>query len=793
MNNRFTQKAEAALNAAVAIAEELGHTYIGTEHVMLALCRDETSCAYILLKKRKITTDRLRSAIKEYSGVGIKSSLSAKDMTPRCRRILENSYKSSRKYSSERIGTEHILLSLLEERECVAVKLLLSLETDIIALKDEVVTFLRASERITNYAPPPSESAIPNLSKYGKNMTLAAEADEFDPVIGRDTETERVIRILTRKNKNNPCLIGEAGVGKTAIVEGLAKRISEGNVPASLIGKSIISVDLTSMVAGAKYRGDFEERIKNIMSEASKNRSVILFIDEIHTIVGAGSAEGAIDASNIMKPELARGDIRIIGATTVSEYRRYIEKDAALERRFQPVLIEEPSPSAALNILKGLKGRYEEFHSVKIDEEALESAVKLSVRYIQDRFLPDKALDALDEACAMANSRTSRNNKLAEEKTRQIEREKASAIEKRDFAKAFDLSELEKRLLKSEENIENDKQNEVRVRADDIISIISETTGIDISNDERGICNNIELRLKQSVIGQDAAVEVISSSIRRSYAGINDPKKPRGVFMFLGESGVGKTELAKAMARELFGTEESVIRYDMSEYSESYSVSKLIGSAPGYVGYEDAIPGFERIRRRPYSIILLDEIEKAHPDILSLFLQVFENGIITDARGRKISFRNTYIIMTSNIGADKFKGSITGFMNTKNISSVQEKLKSYFKEEFINRIDDIVLFSSIDRSAKIKIAHKRLEEIRLRLNEAGYTLIFDDCVCEYFADEKEPKGFGVRPMNRRIVTEVENVIADMIIGGEFSLSKEISLSFSDGKISVTSPQKAYCE
>ena len=788
MSNNFTVKAEKALNRSVKLAEELGHTYIGTEHVLLALAEDETCCASILMKKNRISADDIFCAIKEYSGVGTITQLSSKDTTPKCRKLLESSYKISKKYMSERIGTEHLLLGILSEKECVATKILTKIEADIVALRESIVGFMRTSGRDVVVAEPVAETSIPNLLKYGKNITAMAERGELDPVVGRDRETDRVIRILSRRNKNNPCLIGEAGVGKTAVVEGLASRIAEGRVPDLLLGKIIISLDLTSMVAGAKYRGDFEERIKNIMNEVEKNKAIILFIDEIHTIVGAGSAEGAVDAANIMKPELSRGDIQIIGATTLSEYRKYIEKDSALERRFQPVMIEEPSIEATIDILMGLKPKLEAHHKVVIEDSAIYSAVRLSDRYINDRYLPDKAIDVLDEACALVGStKVAENDKIKEmkEKIRQTSLKKKSAINVKDYELALNLRELEnvyENELKNLSNFVRENYISSTIKESDVRTIVEEITGVILRVESSH--DNIYDRLSKSVVGQDDAVMKLSSAVTRSFAGVNSPDRPRGVFLFLGESGVGKTRLAAALTKELFGSTESLIRYDMSEYSEGASVTKLLGASPGYVGYDDNNSPIEKIRKRPYSVVLLDEIEKANPEVLSLFLQVFDNGFLTDGTGRRISFRNCYIIMTSNACADRIgKNKSLGFVSDRGTEDIYNEIKGVFKDEFINRIDEIILFSPLDEGALSGIAKIKVEELVDRLASIEIKLEVDESVYGAIVELlKTQSGSGARPIERIIVSAIENNLAKMIVDGVANKGDVISVTSEDNNI-----------
>ena len=798
MNNKFTEKAEKALNGAIGIAESFGHTYVGSEHILFALSLDSLSCSFAILNKNGITKEKIEGAIREYSGVGTKSTLTPKDMTPRCRKILENSYRNSQKYGSARIGTEHILLSVIEEKESMAVKIITYLSADPIGIKDEIITFLRSSEKKPELTQRISDTSLPFLSKFGKDMIEAARSDVFDPIIGRDEETERLIRILSRKTKNNPCLIGEAGVGKTAIVEGLAQRIASGAVPELLADKVIFSVDLTMMIAGAKYRGDFEERIKAIINEAAKNKSVILFIDEIHTIVGAGSAEGAIDAANILKPQLSRGEIQLIGATTLSEYRRYIEKDAALERRFQPLVIEEPTQEATYDILIGIRERYERHHNLSITDDAIRACVTLSKRYIQDRFLPDKAIDLLDEACAKVNllsSRKSNEIQEIEEKIRQLQREKETAVKDQDYSLALSLRDLEllyKSDLDRRRSVDGgERAKEVYVTEADIKQIVTEITGIPVAGIKEKIdYTHLKTRLSERVIGQEDAVGRLCDAVMRSKAGISNPKRPSGVFLFLGESGVGKTELAVALSEELFSGTAPIIRYDMSEFTEKHSVSKLIGAPPGYVGFEEGGTLTERVRRHPYSVVLFDEIEKAHEEVISLFLQIADDGVLTDSTGRSVSFKNAIIIMTSNIGGDGFKGASVGFLNSNNEASITEHLKKHFRTEFINRIDEVILFSTLSEKTLERIAKKKLNELCARLRSEGIELVYDSGVPEYFARRSKSSGFGARPLTRMIVNEIENPVSQLLIAEGEERIRRIEIALRDGKITVLQGEHA---
>ncbi len=757
MSDRFTEKAEKALNRSVKIAERFGHTYIGSEHILLSLAEDESSCASLILKKNGISKEIVNTTIKEYSGIGEKSKLSSKDLTPRAKKILETSYNNAAENGNGIIGTEHILLAIIDERDSVAIKLLTKMTSSLNSIREDINTLIKSRERIVLTSKKPARTVA--LKQYGKNLCELAENDKFDPVIGRDKETDRIIRILSRKNKNNPCLIGEAGVGKTALVEGLAQRIIQNDVPPNLIGKTIISIDLTSMVAGAKYRGDFEERIKSILNEVAKEKDIILFIDEIHTIVGAGAAEGAIDASNILKPQLARGDIQIIGATTFEEYRKYIEKDAALERRFQPIKINEPSIDETIKMLNALKKRYEEHHGVIIEDEAIRECAILSDKYISDRFLPDKAIDMLDEACAMAINKSifcvnSDNN------IKQFDNLQNASVDGE-----FDI----KKICEAEypnEQIYKDQFNFPKVNVSVIKEVISEACGVPVSMIKKALdYDELESNLNNVVIGQSTAIHKLVTSIKRSDLGFCKNDGARGMFMFIGESGIGKTTLATELGKHLFASSANTIRFDMSEYSEKQSISKLIGAPPGYVGHGDGGALTEAIRRTPHSIVLFDEIEKADKDILNLLLQIADHGYLTDSSGRHVNFRHTVIIATCNISITKASNPI-GFDNNK--VKVEERkhidlLKKLYSDEFINRFDEIIYFSPLDESSLKRILIKKLDSIKNSLRLQGFEFIYNNSVIEKLITECDNNNANARIITKKIGDEIEMKIIDIIM------------------------------
>ncbi len=804
MKSKFTQMAQSTLGNALAFARDFGHTYIGSEHLLLGLLAVGESSAARFLSSRGVDTDRLRDVICRIAGTSPPVSLLPSDMTPKTKKIIERSSLVSQKYGQSYIGTEHLLLSILEERDCVAVKMLESLGIRTSDIRQDIVEFLEGLSEIAPVLREEDEGEArgalknaPTLAKYGRDLTAAAESGKIDPIIGRESETERVIQILCRRGKNNPCLIGEPGVGKTAVVEGLAQMIADGNIPDLLADKRIITLDIPSMIAGAKYRGEFEERLKAVMEEARKNRELVLFIDEIHTIVGAGAAEGAVDAANILKPALARGEIQVIGATTLKEYRKNIEKDAALERRFQPVNVSEPSKEASVAILLGLRDKYEAHHGIKIRDDAVDAAVELSSRYINDRYLPDKAIDLLDETAS--GKRISAHIAPAElreieAKLKDVVHEKEEAIGNQQFERAAKLRDDEKSLrseyTKIKERIDSDQfsHSDGEITASDVAATLTKWTGIpikDLTADESERLSKLYSKLCERVIGQEKACEAVSSAIIRGRTGLDRRNGPIGSFIFLGQSGVGKTELCRVLCELLFGSQKFLIRFDMSEYMEKHSVSRLIGSPPGYVGYGEGGQLTEAVRRRPYSLILFDEIEKAHPDIFNLLLQILEDGILTDSEGRTVDFKNTVIIMTSNIGAQYSRSSRLGFSadndgeNKASEDRVMRALREAFKPEFLDRIDECVFFPPLSEENIRKICKRQLEELAERALENGIEIEYDDSLVSLVCSGGEGRG-GARHLRRRITRLCERPLSEKIISGELKKGDIAKLSAAEG-------------
>lgn len=782
MDNKFTSKAEAALVTSLRMAEELGHTYIGTEHLLLALVEDESSCSALILNRHSVNSEKLKSIITDYSGTGVKSSLTPSDMTPRVKSILEESYNTAIKFGDGIIGTEHILLAIIEENDSVAAKLLKRTKADTNAMRDEIHTLLKMREKHTAGAK--KEVATPLLKQYGKNLCELAKEDAFDPVTGRDDEIERIVRILSRKTKNNPCLIGEAGVGKTAIVEALATRIIKGAVPASLVGKTIISLDLTAIVAGAKYRGDFEERIKSIVAEATRNKNIILFIDEIHTIVGAGAAEGAIDASNILKPQLARGELRLIGATTVYEYHKYIEKDTALERRFQPVLINEPTKKTAIKMLNAVKPRYEKHHKVIINDDAIVDCVELATRYINDRFLPDKAIDVLDEACVIAS-----NKAKTHEKTKQILRN--------DHLQKTQSSENLMRAYYDEHSIyERSYQADgaPSVDSSDVRSAIAAICNIPIKMIKKDMDYSIIIdEINERLPDRENIVESVIDTIKKQDLGFISSERPRGIFLFIGESGTGKTAMAIELSKKLFSGSNSLIRFDMSEFSEKHSISKLIGSPPGYVGHDDGGALTEAIRKRPHSLILFDEIEKADREVLNILLQIADSGYLTDSSGRHVNFRNTIIVMTSNLGSQKsVRRSQVGFVESESESEKNafSTLRNHYTNEFLSRFDEIIYFKPISLKSMTLIAGNHLEAFSKKIKGFGHEITFCHGISSLLAKKASDSPEGMRALFKLISKQVEAPAINIIITAEKNEKKHLSVSVLDEKILVTETTRA---
>ena len=790
MTYKFTARAKKAIDIANEVAIELGHNYIGTEHVLYGLAKEGSGVASKVLENQAISAEKIKNEIIELIGSEEKLTETL-GFTPRTKRILENSFLEAKKVGYDYIGTEHLLIGTLREGDSIAVRILLNLNVNLPKIYNEIVGVINEVENATGIKGETkkisSKGNTPTLNQFGEELTKKAIDGKLDPVIGRNDEIQRVIQVLSRRTKNNPCLIGESGVGKTAIVEGLAEKIAEGDIPETLRDKKIFSMDISGMVAGAKYRGDFEERIKKALAEVKRIGNIILFIDEIHTIVGAGSAEGAIDAANILKPMLARGEVQIIGTTTIEEYRKYIEKDAALERRFSPINVPEPSKKDTIEILNGLRDKYEAHHNVKITDNAINAAVELSTRYINDRFLPDKAIDLIDEAASKARLKAYAEPdllKTLQEELEKTKKDKEEAIRSQKFEKAAELRDKETELIEKLDKEEQKWQNKntrklITITEENIAEVISNSTGIPvdkISKSENEKLKNLEKKLHERVIGQNEAVEAVAKAIRRGRIGLKDPNRPVGSFLFLGPTGVGKTELSKSVADSLFGGEKDLIRIDMSEYMESHSVSKLIGSPPGYVGFEDGGQLTEKIRRKPYSVILLDEIEKAHPDVMNILLQILDDGRLTDSNGRTVDFKNTVIIMTSNIGARLITDKKNlGFSNNKEDSEkdyentkkdVIAELKREFRPEFINRIDEIIVFHKLNNEEIKQIIDLMLKQVQSRLKEQKIELKIDESVKELIAKQGTNKSFGARPLRRTIQNLVEDNLAEAILNGK---------------------------
>ena len=816
MTYKFTKSSNNVINIANEIATKLGHRYIGTEHILYGLAKEENGVAKKVLEKQNITAEEIKNKIEEFIGKDepIEEVI---DFTPRTKKVIEISFLEARKQGYNLIGTEHILIGILKEGDSLATRILLSLDTNMAKLYNEIIDVINEGDNIidenkesgqknNSNIKKGSYNKTPTLNQYGEDLTIKAKEGKLDPIIGRNEEINRVLQILSRRTKNNPCLIGEPGVGKTAIAEGLAEKIVVGDVPEILKEKRVVTLDISGMVAGAKYRGDFEERIKKALEEVKKAGDIILFIDEIHTIVGAGAADGAIDAANILKPLLARGEIQLVGATTLNEYRKYIEKDAALERRFSPVTVSEPTSEDTVKILKGIRDKYEAHHNVKISDEAINAAVNLSIRYINDRFLPDKAIDLIDEAASKArlNCYTEPENlRKMQEEIEEIKKDKEEAVINQKFEEAAKLRDEERKLKDTYEKEQTKWKNKntksvTLIKEENIAEVIANSTGIPvnkITQDENKKLKNLEKELHKRVIGQNEAVEAVSKAIRRGRVGLKDPKRPIGSFLFLGPTGVGKTELSKALAENLFGDEKSMIRIDMSEYMEPHSVAKLIGAPPGYVGFDEGGQLTEKIRRKPYAVILFDEIEKAHPDVMNILLQILEDGRLTDSQGRTVNFKDTVIIMTSNLGARLItdKKSL-GFINEdkkdnekqyeETKKEVMEVVKKELRPEFINRIDEIIVFHKLEDEEITKIIELMLKEVENRLEEQSYNVKIDKKVKEMLSKKGIDKNFGARPMRRTIQSLVEDILAEEILDGNLKKNKETTITVKDDKVII---------
>jgi len=805
MFGRFTERAQKVIVLSQEEAKRLGHNAVGTEHILLGLTAEGQGVAARALQGVGIDLGRVRDEVEKVIGRGGGQTTARIGFTPRAKRVLELAFDEARKLGHTYIGTEHILLGLIRESEGVAAQVLNNLGADLDKVRSEVLKLLGGAggaAAAQKQGRARGKSKTPTLDQFGQDLTEQAAEGKLDPVIGRGKEIERVIQVLSRRKKNNPCLIGEPGVGKTAIVEGLAQKIENSDVPEILLDKRVVTLDLGSVVAGSKFRGEFEERLKKVMEEIRSSGDIILFIDEMHTIVGAGAAEGAIDASNILKPALARGELQAIGATTLDEYRKHIEKDAALERRFQPIMVEEPTVDETLAILEGLRDRYEAHHRVKILDEALNAAVKLSDRYVSDRFLPDKAIDLIDEAASkvrLSGLVAPPELKKMEEEIEEVRIEKESAIKSEEFEKAASLRDKEQHLREELEsrraNWKNDRnKNEGTVSEDDIAQVVSSWTGIPVTKlaeEETEKLLHLEEELHKRVVAQDEAIDAVSRAIRRARAGLKDPKRPIGSFIFLGPTGVGKTELARALAEAMFGDEDAMIRIDMSEYMERHTVSRLVGAPPGYVGYDEGGQLTERVRRRPYSVVLMDEIEKAHPDVFNVLLQVLEDGRLTDAKGRTVDFKNTVLIMTSNVGANQIqRDSRIGFQVDEDEEASYESMKSKvldelrrtFRPEFLNRIDEVIVFHALTQSQISSIVDIMLAEVREQLAEKDVELEVTDAAREILIKEGFDREYGARPLRRAIQRLIENPLSDEMLRGVYPEGSSVTADAEDGKI-----------
>lgn len=811
--NGFTEKANLALNTAIETAGNMGHTEIGSEHLLFGLLDVESGIAYDILSNYGLTAEDVADTIKDSIGVGEPTKLTHNDFTPRCKHMLETSVMQARMMGHSYIGTEHLLIALIREGQSVALGIMMQAGANPKEVLGDVIKSLSSAG-----TPAPGEadaedktSLTPTLDKFGRDLTALARQNLIDPVIGREQEIERVVQILSRRTKNNPCLVGEPGVGKTAIAEGIALKIATDEMPETIKGMRIIALDITGMVAGTKYRGDFEERIKAAIEEVIKAKDIILFIDELHNLIGAGSAEGSMDAANTLKPYLARGEMQVIGATTLDEYRKHIEKDAALERRFQPITVGEPSEEESIQILQGIRDKYEAHHKVRITDEAIIAAVKMSARYIGDRYLPDKAIDLVDEAASRVRLKSHTpppDLKALEAKLKVLAEEKASAVNAQDFENAAKLRDEEKELAAKLDATkstwqEKNSRSTGEVGEQDIAQIVSAWTGIPVvqlSQEESERLLHMEEELHRRIVGQDEAVSAVSKAIRRGRVGLKDPKRPTGSFIFLGPTGVGKTELAKTLATAMFGDEHAMIRLDMSEYMEKHTVSRMVGSPPGYVGYDEGGQLTEQVRRRPYSVLLFDEIEKAHPDVFNMLLQILEDGILTDAQGRRVDFKNCIVIMTSNIGAKLISKEVgtLGFSTgesggAQSHDSIREavmgELKKAFRPEFLNRVDDIVVFHQLSSEDIKEIARRMLKTLAKRVAEMDITIGFDEDVIQKISDAGFDPVYGARPLRRAIQSQIEDKLSEEMLEGKLKAGKSYMSRVVDCEIAFDAVEK----